>query len=257
MHILLKNGELKRIMLEAIEKAGSYRKLSKSVKIPRSKVWSYQKYNIALTEERLDKILEYINKKISDVNIEKELPNNWRQTIGGKNCVKKKINNGTLNKQLTQSRKNIKKTISDWHHQMKKENSEKYHLLQYNHFKKISEYKFITKNNEKVRNKLEKDVADLLNSLNIKYQYEPIVKAGNKYFFPDFLIKKNIILECTMWRGQDKAVKLRAKIKELEKEYKIYVIIPKKLERYYQTIKEHIIFSEDLKRLLIDLENAT
>ncbi len=250
MYILLKNGELKRIMREAIEKAGSYKGLAERVKIPKSKVWSYQNYNITLTEERLNKILGYVNKKIGDVNIEEELPDNWRQIIGGNNCVKKKIKDGTLNNQLAQSRENIKKTLSDWHKEQKNKDQRKYYLSQYDKFKKIAEYKLVTKNGEKVRNRLEKDVADLLQSLNLNYKYESLIKVGNKYFFPDFLIKRNTILECTMWRGQDKAIKLKSKIKDLEKEYEVYVIIPKKLEKYYQTIRKNIVFSEDLNKFL-------
>ncbi len=97
---------------------------------------------------------------------------------------------------------------------MKENNPEEYYLIQYSRFKKVGDYKLFTLNGEKVRNSLEKDVADILNKNGIKYSYEPLVRVKDRFFFPDFLINDKIILECTMWRGSDKAVKLKEKIKE-------------------------------------------
>ena len=251
MYILLKKGKLKEIIQEAIKKAGSQRKFAKDIKIPRSKAWSYQKNNIALKKERLEKILEYIDVKIIDADIEKKLPNNWRQIIGGDNCVKKKTKDNSLNKQLKESRKNIKKTLKEWHQEQKSKNLEEYHICQYEKFKKIANYKFQTKNGEKVRNILEKEIADILTKLKKSYEYEPLVKIENKYFFPDFLIDKKIIIECTMWRGYDKAIKLKEKINMLQKRFKVYVVIPKKLSKYYQSINENLILGINNFEMLI------
>jgi len=124
---------------------------------------------------------------------------------------------------------------------MKKERPEEYYQIQYNNFKKIGEYKYQTKKGEKVRNILEKQIADILNKMNIEYKYEPLIKSNNKYFFPDFLVNKNIIIECTMWKGETKAYKLKEKIKNLEKDYKIFVIIPKTLYSYYKILDNYLI----------------
>jgi len=245
MHILLKKSKLKSIVQEAIKKAGSQRKFSKELGIPLSKAWSYQRYNIALTKERLDKILSYINQKIDKSCVEKELPDNWRQVMGGKSCVEKKIKEGRLNNQLAESRKKIKKTLKDWHKEMRAQNPKKYYEIQHAHFRQVAGHKLLTENGEKVRNILERDIANILKKFNIVYQYEPLIKSKGRFFFPDFLIKKNIILECTMWRGYDKAVKLKEKIEHLRLNYRIYVIIPPKLERYYKSIKDNLILGKD------------
>jgi hypothetical protein len=67
------------------------------------------------------------------------------------------------------------------------------------------------------------------------------VKARGKYFFPDFLVEDRIIIECTFWRGTDKAIKLKEKIKYFKQKYKVYVVIPKTLKRYYETLNNHLI----------------
>ena len=92
---------------------------------------------------------------------------------------------------------------------MKMENPKKYYMMQYEKFKRIGGYKYRTNNGEKVRNELEKEVANLLKKNKIEYEYEPLIKSDNKYFFPDFLINNKIILECTAWRGEAKAYKLK------------------------------------------------
>lgn len=250
MYFLLKNSELKKLIREALKKAGSYNELSKNVKIGRQKIWYYQTKNVAIKEERLNSILDYLGIKINKENIENELPNNWRQVIGGKNCVKKKIKDGTLNEQLKSSRKNIKKTLSDWHKDFKEQDPKAYHILQYEHFKKIGSYKFVTDNKEKVRNILERDIANILKKLNLSYKYENIVKAGGKYFFPDFLIDNKIIVECTMWKGYDKAIKLADKINKLKDKYRVYVVIPTKLKKYYTSIEKYLVLGiEDFSKL--------
>ena len=135
--------------------------------------------------------------------------------------------------------------LKKWHKDMKKNNPKEYYLLQYNRFKKIGGYKFITNKGEFVRNKLEKDAADLLYALNIPYEYEPLIKSENRYFFPDFVIKNKIILECTSWRGEIKAYKLRDKTKFLKKRYSVFVLIPKDLYSYYRILDNHLILGLD------------
>jgi hypothetical protein len=240
MYILLKNNKLKEIMLEAIKITGGCKKLAEATNIPLSKMWSYRQHNPALKKERLESILKIINKKIEEQDIQKKLPDNWRQKIGGENCFKKKKKEGVLNNQLKLSRLKIKNKLEDWHKNMKKKNPEAYYLSQYEKFKKIGGYKFLTNNKEKVRNILEKEIADILKKKNIKYKYEPLIKIEDRYYFPDFLIG-NVIIEGTMWRGYDKAIKLKEKIKYLKKKYKVYVVVPSKIEKYYLSIKDNLI----------------
>ncbi|MCM8774700.1 MAG: hypothetical protein NC820_08260 [Candidatus Omnitrophica bacterium] len=92
---------------------------------------------------------------------------------------------------------------------------------------------------------MEKEVADLLYTLGIEYKYEPLVNINNNYFFPDFLIGNDVIIECTMWRGYQKAYRLRDKIEYLSKRYKIFVLIPKSLYSYYEILNNHLILGID------------
>lgn len=245
MYYILKKGKLREIIKIALEKAGSFRKLEKEVKIPKSCLFVYNLEKRAIKNIYFDKLINYLKISIPKEDIVEELPDNWKQIKGGKNCVDKKKKNGTFEKQMEKCRNSNPESLRLWHKKMKEKNIQEYYLIQYSRFKKIGNYKFLTNNNEKVRNKLEKDVADVLKSLGIVYEYEPLVNAGGKHFFPDFLINKKIIIECTEWRGFDKAIKLQNKINFLKKKYKVYVVIPKTLKRYYETLNNYLVLGSE------------
>ena len=198
MYLILKKGLLREILDKAFLKAGNIRKLAKDVGIPRSTLSSYHMEKVSITEKNLNKLLRYLLMTLTKGGIVKKFPDNWRQIKGGKKCVEIKKKKGIFEKQLKKMRsKNSYEHIKLWHKRMKKENPEKYYQMQYEKFKKIGGYKFLTLDGKKVRNQFEKDVADLLKGLGLDYKYEPLVYVGKKYFFPDFLINDKIILECT------------------------------------------------------------
>lgn len=256
MYFILKKGVLRNILSQAFAKAGNIRKLEKQIKISKSTLSLYYNEKRAIKQENLDKLMNYLRMSIENGWIIEMLSDNWKQIKGGNRCVEIKKKKGTFEKQLQEMRsKNSYEhnagSLRLWHKKMKKENAEKYYLMQYERFKKVGRYKFITINGEKVRNKLEKETADLFKDLKIDYKYEPLVKSGGKYFFPDFLINKNVIIECTEWRGFDKAIKLKDKIKHLKKKYKVYVVIPKALKRYYGILNSYLLLGiDDLKEKL-------
>jgi len=254
MYYRLKTDVLNKILSRAIHKAGSIRKLARILKIPKTTIGYYQQEKILPTQEKLDKIYNYLNIKLNEEQIDIKLSSNWRQSLGGKGCVKNKLLHGVLNEQLKIARQKLALSGNDfsaWHKKMKKDNPREYYLIQYNRFKKIGGYKYVTKNNEKVRNILERDVANFFFDKNIEYSYEPLINVGKRYFFPDFLVKNNIIIECTMWRGYDKAPKLIAKIKILKKKYSVFVFIPEKLKKYYLTIEKNLLLSyKELEKVM-------
>ena len=245
MFLILKKGKLREIASNAIKKAGSMRKLEAQIGISRSMIcdWHLEKYSVQ--KINLDKISIYLEISIEKEDILEELPNNWRQVKGGKMCVESKKKNGTYEEQLKKCHEGISKYMKLWHKNMKKNYPKKYHLMQYEKFKKIGGYKFKTENNEKVRNLFEKDVADILKHLGFNYKYEPLVRIGDRFFFPDFLVNDKIIIECTEWRGKEKAIKLKEKLKFLNKEYKVYVLIPKALKRYYEILNHQLLLGTD------------
>lgn len=128
---------------------------------------------------------------------------------------------------------------------MKNTNPEKYYEMQHSKFKKAAGKKYKTNKGENVRNSFEKEVADLLNKLNIDYTYEPLIKINKKNFFPDFLVNNNVIIECTAWKGETKAYKLKEKISHLEQKYTVIVVIPKTLYSYYKILDNHLVSGLD------------
>jgi len=124
---------------------------------------------------------------------------------------------------------------------MKLTQPRKYYEMQYSKFKKIGGYNHKTKRGEKVRNILEKQIANILHKLNINYEYEPLIKSDGKYFFPDFIINKKIVIECTSWKGEIKAYKLKEKINHLKKDYNVFVVIPKNLYTYYKILDNYLV----------------
>jgi len=245
MYYKLKTGKLRELVEKARVKESRFRNLAELTGIPKSTLFNYYQEKRLISESNLKILERYSNFSVNDEEIEDRFPDNWKQIIGGKNCVKAKKKNGIFEKQIKECQKASSAFMKKHHKEWKEKNPESYHISQYEKFKKIAEYKFITKKGERVRNKLELDTADKLTELGIEYEYEPLVKGNGKYFFPDFLINKKIIIECTMWQGYDKAVKLAQKIEKLRDRYRIYILIPKALNKYYQTLNNHLIFGLD------------
>lgn len=243
MYIQLEESEQIKLIDEAIQKAGTYRKLAKLVKIPKASISRYKSLGV-IPEKRYKAILNFLGIKEESIKV-KRLNDNWKQILGGKTGVKLKKEKGTFEGQLKMAQKSGIEKIKEWHKRMKEENPKEYHLIQYEKFKRIYGYKFVTIKGEKVRNKFEKDVADMLTKLKINYQYEPLIKSKTRWFFPDFLINNKIIIECTEWEGEEKAYQLREKISYFKNKYKTFVIIPKHLYRKYKILDKHLILGLD------------
>lgn len=237
MYLRIK-GKQKEIINSAVKKAGSYRKLQNALEIPKASLYRYKKLE-AMPEKRFQKLIKFIELK-ETLEIEK-FEDNWKQILGGKNCVKSKKEKGSFEKQLRKAQKSGAKKLKKWHKKMKLENPTEYYTLQYEKFKKIYGYKYKTKNNEMVRNKFEKDVANKLKELSIKYIYEPLINIDKRWFYPDFVIENKIIIEATEWQGDTKAYQLKEKLKHLKKKFKVFVVIPKHLYTKYKILNKDLI----------------
>jgi len=242
MYIKIKGQE--EIIREAIKKAGGYRQLSKIIKIPLSSITNYIEGD-RLPEKRFDSLINFLGIKNRELLIEEELEDNFRQKIGGFNCVIAKKKKGTFDRDMKVLQNIQSKKFKQWHKRMKNESPREYYNIQYSRFKKVGSYKYTTKKGEKVRNILEKQTADILFEKGIDYEYEPLVNIDKRYFFPDFLVNENIIIECTMWRGNIKAYKLKEKINLLKNKFQVYVLIPKALYTYYKILNNHLILGLD------------
>lgn len=245
MYLKIKEGKLKELLEIGICKAGSLKNLLKILGTSKSSIFEYIKLR-PIPEEIFDRLVSFVELKNPQEVISEKLEKNWKQIKGGKKCVLLKKKNGTFDKEMKMFQELQSAKLKKWHKSMRNDNPEEYYLIQYSRFKKVGEYKFITKRGEKVRNLLEKQVADILYGLNINYLYEPLVHVGNHYFFPDFVIENEIIVECTAWKGSQKAYKLRDKIEILKSKYKVFVVIPKTLYSYYRLLdKNHLVLGLD------------
>jgi len=228
MFVRLKTGELKKIILAAIDKARSERSLADITGIPLIAIYRYKNEMQNISEERLYRLAGFLGIRKNDIeNMRLEvLSVNWGRKKGGKACYAKKKKDGTWKDNLEKMKIESSKKTSAWHRKMKNANPEQYHLMQYERFKKIGGYKAVSIRGEKMRNSLEKEIADALFRSGIEYEYEPLVKGKKRYYFPDFRIGR-IIVECSMWKGEEKAYRLRDKIEDLQKEgYEAVVVVP-------------------------------
>lgn len=254
MYIKLEKEEQEKLMQSAINKAGSQRKLSKILNIPKTSILRYKQLGV-IPERRYKEILNFLGIKEESIESEK-LEENWKQIMGGKKCVETKRKNGTFDIQLEKAQKSGAIKMKRWHKKMKEENPKEYYLMQYEKFKKIGGYKYKTKNGEKVRNIFEKQVADKLKKLNLNYKYEHLIRVDKRWFFPDFLLDRNIIIEATAWNGETKSYLLKEKIEYLEKMYKVFVVIPKHLYSKYRILDNHLILGIDNLALVAQLARA-
>ena len=243
MLVRLPKGAQQNLITLAVKKAGSERKLSVLIGIPKSSIFDYKSEHVNIPNSRFNLIVNFLGISAKTFNLE-YLPNNWGQSKGGLNCVKKKIKDGSLYKELEKARKKTK-GIAAWHAYMKHNEPEKYHILQYEHFKHVGKYKFKTLRGELVRNKLEKEIADFLHKKSINYLYEPLIKGAKHYYFPDFQIN-SLIIECTAWKGPTKSYSLKKKIKDLNSTgFRVYVFVPPELQHFYKAIDSYLIGSLD------------
>ncbi len=245
MYLIMKKGKLRSLLSKAFNKAGNIRKLEKSIGISRSTLSAYHMEKVLVNSKNLWKLVKYLRIKLPSKEIIKELPNNWRQIKGGKKNVFLRKKSGKFEEQMKLCWEGSSRHMKLWHKKMKKLDPVNYYSSQFEKFKKVGLYKHEINENVKVRNSLERDVALVLEKLKINYEYEPLVRIGGRAFFPDFVIGNKIVIECTMWKGSDKAIKLKDKISYLEKKYKVYVIIPKTLNSHYQILNRNLVLGLD------------
>ena len=241
MFVRLKNHN--EFLKSLIKKEGSYRRLAEKLDIPSPSFLPYS-YGRLIPEERARRIIAFSGDVYEDM-VEEVFENNFRQKLGGKGCVASKKKKGTFDRDMKRIQETQSKKLKMWHKNMKENSPEEYYKIQYSRFKKIGGYKFKTKNGERVRNLFEKEIADLLFDLGIDYEYEPLVNVGKRYFFPDFIVDENLIIECTAWRGEAKAYKLKEKASCLMEKYRFYVAIPKSLEKYYGVLADCLLVGPD------------
>ena len=125
-----------------------------------------------------------------------------------------------------------------WHAMMKIERPQEYHQMQYDRIKQSLKYKH-EYNGRKYRNLLELEVARILTENGVEFEYERLLKCGDKFYFPDFVFNE-IIVECTFWHDvEQRAKELQQKIHDYFKiDVKTVLIVTtqKYREKYSQLL---------------------
>jgi hypothetical protein len=183
---------------------------------------------------------------------------NWGRKLGG--LMTKQRNHGFLDPKYRKQSALWKSTggqigLRKWHEIMKNENPQEYHQIQYNKIKQSLKYKHEYQG-RKYRNLLELEVAKILTENGVEFEYERLLKCGNKFYVPDFIFN-SVVVECTFWHDvEQRAKELQQKIDNyLKLDYKLVLIVTTRRyrEKYSQILENsnvRVITPDNLKELL-------
>lgn len=183
---------------------------------------------------------------------------NWGRQLGGFRT--RQISRGFFDPKYAQQQHSWKSNggrvgLRNWHTQMKANKPGKYHQMQQEKLKKSLQYKY-KYHNQKYRNILELNVAEILTENDIRFEYEHMIKCEGKFYLPDFTLD-NVILECTYWHDvEQRARELCQKIEAYAKSgfSKTIVVTIQKYKHEYSRLLQGsntvVITSEDLREIL-------
>ncbi len=244
MFYKFRKEEQRAFIQKAVSKAGSERKLAKIINIPKGSIYPLKFEKRNLSSSYAKKLCDFLQMPLDSLEHVQKLPKNWGQIKGGKNLIKKKIKEGTLQETIDKLKKVSSRRMKEWHKYMKENEPERYYNWQYTRFKKIGKgYPLILKNGIKVRNALEKRIGDFLVKNFLSVKYEPYININNRAYFPDF-VYKNVIIEVTEWKHPDKnkIKKLTRKNKDyLQGGYSVCFFIPQIYRKFYKEIGSYMI----------------
>lgn len=151
------------------------------------------------------------NQKLDNSQIE-ILPKNWGVILGGKRKVKLYGCNLTKEQKIKGGKRSGNTTLqkfgNKWLYQISSQGGAKSLKTKNNFRRKITGPK-----GEKMFNKLEKEVAEILLDLKLGYEYEKILKIGKHHIIPDFVVNDNVVIECSYYSWIEKKVQeLRKRI---------------------------------------------
>lgn len=251
MKYVFRQSKQRKLIVEAVKKAGSERKLSRVTGISKGALYRYKFEKAYIPHVRLVKLLSILGKDFDYVQggVIEKLSDSWGQRKGGLLLIQKKKEEGTFKVTIEKLKQLSSERMKQWHIKTREENPLKYHIIQYDRFKKVGDYSIICKN-IKVRNWLEAELANFLNSRNIKFEYEPCLILESKAYFPDFKVG-NLIIEATFWSRPQKG-----KIDYLKTKVKAYksvgcnviFFVPESHRNFYKQIGSTLVSNlQDLR----------
>ena len=134
----IKKSKLREIILVAIKKVGSERKLCNALKLSKGSLYRYKNELSYISNNKLSLILGFIDLNIETykVYIEKFLPYNWAQIKGGLKCVENSKISGKFESSLLALKTSSSNYMKSWHKNMRENFPNEYYNLQYSRFKK-------------------------------------------------------------------------------------------------------------------------
>ncbi len=245
MRILFLRGKQKELLTKYKQlKKCTWNSLAKTfgVSIKTIKNWKNEEFTLPKD------IFEIILSDFSELSkfkkyIQEEKKENWGQKKAGKYSWRKrkeliKTNSKFRSKWLKACKKggisNVKKgLIKNWEIG----------------FRNIGRRKITGPKGEKMFNKTERKIAQLLLTNGIDYEYEPQIKINGKNYFPDFIINDIIIERCGLYSKKYISA-LKKKLKDyLSWKGQIIIVLPSKvnknLEKHLTIPKKFLTIIED------------
>jgi|SRR3989337_1827889 len=257
--VFAKGKQRELLVLARISLGLPWRKLAQKLDVGYSTLRDWRDEKWSMKQSTFAKLLELCPQCSSFANSIIELKDdNWGRKLGGLSTKNKQ--HGFLNPKYEKQSSVWKSSggrigTRKWHIMMKKEKPSEYHQLQYNKIKQSLKYKHEYEG-QKYRNLLELDVAKILIEKGFDFEYEAMLKYGDKFFFPDFVTGK-LVIECTFWHDvEQRAKELKGKVDcylKLGFEQIFIVTTQKYLEKYSQLLRDlnvRVITCDSLEGLL-------
>ena len=98
---------------------------------------------------------------------------------------------------------------------------------------------------------LELEVAKILTEKGVDFEYERLLKCGNKFYFPDFIFGK-IVAECTFWHdAEQRARELQRKVDQyLKLDFKLVLIVTTR--RYLEEYSSRLLGNSNVRVITAD-----
>ncbi len=246
MRLVFEKGKQRALFQELKNVNGySWRKLAKVMNLEWRKFRHLRDEDFTLPNFLFDKILEqFPNLRIYSDFIIEEREDDWGTRkggiLGGKAVAEKLKNDLVFRKAWVEKcRKggtnNIRQgLIKNWEIG----------------FRNVGRRRFLGPNDEKMFTEAEKRIAEFFAKKGITYRYEPKLIINGMTYFPDFIIKNNIIIERCGFLSKKYSITLNKKFRSYASlNNKVVIIIPKKI---YKTFHRNVKIPKKFVKLIED-----
>lgn len=172
-----------------------YRVINSKIAVPRRTLRNWKNSLVFPSLEALEIICKIFNYELDYSQI-KILPEYWGRRLGGNRKIEMYGFSLTRKDRVKGGLRAIKKLRQNFGPERMREVSSYAGSIS---VKNGTQYKRKVEgpNGEKMYNILEKEVAEILTKLGLKYEYEKVIHLENRYIVPDFIVEDRIVIEST------------------------------------------------------------